>query len=198
MLSSLHNEVGLDASRYSEYRNQEKCLKSCWWLIFALVLPFGYNEKTKWRFAMKTFSLSSTPARPQRLWQVAGLNNADGVALLGQINEGLDGKVANRITDWARITQNDLRKMSGIPSTTFSRSVKARFNPEQSERLVRIIRVIDRAVDLFEGDREAAQKWLNEPNRALSWKVPADLMASETGAYEVIKLITRLEHGVYS
>ncbi len=37
---------------------------------------------------MKTFSLSSTPARPQRLWQVAGLNNADGVALLGQINEG--------------------------------------------------------------------------------------------------------------
>ena len=147
---------------------------------------------------MKTFSLSSTPARPQRLWQVAGLNNADGVALLGQINEGLDGKVANRITDWARITQNDLRKMSGIPSTTFSRSVKARFNQEQSERLVRIIRVIDRAVDLFEGDREAAQKWLNEPNRALSWKVPADLMASETGAYEVIKLITRLEHGVYS
>ncbi|HBX4251146.1 TPA: DUF2384 domain-containing protein, partial [Klebsiella pneumoniae] len=113
-------------------------------------------------------------------WQVAGLNNADGVALLGQINEGLDGKVVNRITDWARITQNDLRKMSGIPSTTFSRSVKARFNPEQSERLVRIIRVIDRAVDLFEGDREAAQKWLNEPNRALSWKVPADLMASET------------------
>lgn len=33
---------------------------------------------------MKTFSLSSTPARPQRLWQVAGLNNADGVALLAK------------------------------------------------------------------------------------------------------------------
>lgn len=146
---------------------------------------------------MKTFSLSSTPARPQRLWQVAGLNNADGVALLGQINEG-PTEGGEPITDWARITQNDLRKMSGIPSTTFSRSVKARFNPEQSERLVRIIRVIDRAVDLFEGDKEAAQKWLNEPNRALSWKVPAELMASETGAYEVIKLITRLEHGVYS
>jgi uncharacterized protein (DUF2384 family) len=39
---------------------------------------------------------------------------------------------------------------------------------------------------------------LNEPNRALSWKMPAELMASETGAYEVMKLITRLEHGVYS
>ncbi|EHU7138190.1 DUF2384 domain-containing protein [Salmonella enterica] len=147
---------------------------------------------------MKTFSLSATQARPPRLWQVAGLNNSDGVALLGQISEGLDGKVANLIVDWAKITQNDLRKMSGIPSTTFSRSVKARFSSEQSERLVRIIRVIDRAVELFEGNKEEAQKWLNEPNRALSWKVPVELMASETGAYEVIKLITRLEHGVYS
>ncbi|WP_312671566.1 antitoxin Xre/MbcA/ParS toxin-binding domain-containing protein [Pseudescherichia sp.] len=147
---------------------------------------------------MKTFSVSTTQTKPPRLWQVAGLNNADGVALLGQINEGLDGKVASLIVDWAKITQNDLRKMSGIPSTTFSRSLKARFSADQSERLVRIIRVLDRAVELFEGDKDEAQKWLNEPNRALGWKVPADLMASETGAYEVMKLITRLEHGVYS
>lgn len=147
---------------------------------------------------MKTFSVSTTQVRPPRLWQVAGLHNSDGVALLSQISEGLEGKVANVILDWAKITQNDLRKMSGIPSTTFSRSMKARFSSDQSERLVRIIRVIDRAVELFEGNKEEAQKWLNEPNRALSWKVPADLMASETGAYEVMKLITRLEHGVYS
>lgn len=147
---------------------------------------------------MKTFSFSATQNRPMRLWQVAGLNNADGVALIGQINEGLEGKVVNAIVDWTNITQNDLRKMSGIPSTTFNRSLKARFNADQSERLVRIIRVIDRAVALFEGDKDEAKKWLNAPNRALGWKVPAELMASETGAYEVMKLITRLEHGVYS
>lgn len=147
---------------------------------------------------MKTFNLSTTQARPPRLWQVAGLNTSDGVALVGQINEGLDGKVVTLIVDWAKMSQNDLRKMSGIPPTTFGRSLKARFSPDQSERLVRIIRVIDRAVEMFEGDKEEAQKWLKEPNRALGWKVPAELMASETGAYEVIKLITRLEHGVYS
>ncbi|HKS35336.1 MAG TPA: antitoxin Xre/MbcA/ParS toxin-binding domain-containing protein [Enterobacteriaceae bacterium] len=147
---------------------------------------------------MKTFSVSAAESRPLRLWQVAGLNNTDGIALLGQISEGLEGRVAGLITDWAKMTQTDLRKMSGIPSTTFNRSVKARFSADQSERLVRIIRVIDRAVELFEGDKAQAQKWLNEPNRALGWKVPADLMASETGAYEVMKLITRVEHGVYS
>ncbi|GKW15572.1 hypothetical protein BSK71_07395 [Pectobacterium actinidiae] len=147
---------------------------------------------------MKTFSLSTTQTRPPRLWQVAGLHHSDGVALLGQIREGLEGNVANLIADWAKITQSDLRKMSGIPSTTFSRSVKARFNADQSERLVRIIRVIDRAVELFEGDKDDAQKWLNEPNRALGGKIPTELMVSETGAYEVMKLLTRLEHGVYS
>ena len=67
---------------------------------------------------MKTFSLSSTPARPQRLWQVAGLNNADGVALLGQINEGLDGKVVNRITDWARITPVSYTHLT-LPTTPY-------------------------------------------------------------------------------
>ena len=147
---------------------------------------------------MKTFSFSATQNRPKRLWQIVGLNHADGVALLGQINEGLEGKVVSAIVDWTNMTQSDVRKMSGIPSTTFNRSLKARFSADQSERLVRIIRVIDRAVELFEGDKEAAQKWLNEPNRALGWKVPAELMASETGAYEIMKLITRLEHGVYS
>lgn len=147
---------------------------------------------------MKTFNFSTIQARPPRLWQVAGLNTSDGAALVGQINDGLDGRVATVIADWAKITQNDLRKMSGIPPTTYGRGLKARFSPAQSERLVRIIRVIDRAVDLFEGDKEEAQKWLKEPNRGLGWKVPAELMASETGAYEVMKLITRLEHGVYS
>lgn len=63
---------------------------------------------------------------------------------------------------------------------------------------MRIIHVIARAVELFEGDKAQAQKWLNEPNRALGWKVPADLMASETGAREVMKLIARMEHGICS
>ena len=145
-----------------------------------------------------SFSLSAGSVRPPRLGQAAGLNSAEGVALIGQINQGLYGGVADRIVEWAEIAQSDLRKMSGIPSTTFNRGVKARFSADQSERLVRIIRVIDRTVELFEGDKEAARKWLNEPSRALGGKVPAEFMTSETGAYEVIKLITRLEHGVYS
>ncbi|MFT8212072.1 MAG: antitoxin Xre/MbcA/ParS toxin-binding domain-containing protein [Symbiopectobacterium sp.] len=147
---------------------------------------------------MKTFELNTATQRPENLWSVAGFDSADGVALVGQIDKGLEGDIANRVAKWAHISQTDFRKMTGIPSTTFNRGLKARFTPDQSERIVRIIRIINRAVELFEGDRVAAQKWLHQPNRALEWKVLADLIASETGAYEVMNLITRIEHGVYS
>jgi hypothetical protein len=40
-------------SLHSELSQSGKMPSVCWWLIFALVLPFGYNVMTKWRFAMK-------------------------------------------------------------------------------------------------------------------------------------------------
>lgn len=146
---------------------------------------------------MKTFSLSTLQSRPTHLWQVAGLKKSTGPVLLEQISEGLDGKVAQLIIDWAEITQKDFCKISGISLRTL-RSLKSRFSAAQSERLVRVIRIIDRAVELFDGDKDGARNWLKTPNIALNWKKPTDLMASETGAYEILKLITRLENGVYS
>ncbi|HEY2454421.1 MAG TPA: antitoxin Xre/MbcA/ParS toxin-binding domain-containing protein [Scandinavium sp.] len=146
---------------------------------------------------MKTLNLTIQPRAP-RLWQVAGLTHSHGMAVFGQIREGLDGKVARLITDWAKITQRDLSEMSGISLMAFSRRAKTQFSAEQSEQLVRIIRVIDRTVELFEGDKEKALKWLNLPSKVLRGKAPKELLVSETGAYEVMKLIIRLEHGVYS
>ena len=147
---------------------------------------------------MKVYSPSVTNPPIAGLWHVVGLDTQDGIALMGKISHGLDGVVAQRISEWAQITPSELRKMSGIPNTTFNRSIKARFTADQSERLVRVIRVIERAVDLFEGDKKAAYQWMNEPNRALNWQKPADVVSSETGALEVMRLITRVEHGVYS
>ncbi|KAB7897541.1 DUF2384 domain-containing protein [Rouxiella sp. S1S-2] len=147
---------------------------------------------------MKTYTPPMSGKEVDSIWNNVGLSLSDGVLLVSKIDEGLEGAVATRIVKWAAISQAELRRMTGIPSTTFSRNIKTRFSPDQSERLVRFIRVMDKAVELFEGDKRAAQKWLNEPSRALAWKTPADLLASETGAYEVMKLITRIEHGIYS
>ncbi|QKJ86544.1 DUF2384 domain-containing protein [Paramixta manurensis] len=147
---------------------------------------------------MKVFTPSQTSPSRERLWQIAGLESAEGIAVVTQIDNGLSGHVASLVMEWADITQSEFKRITGIPNTTFSRSIKHGFTPEQSEKIVRFIRILDRAVELFEGDKAAARRWLNEPVRGLNWKTPAELVASEAGAYEVMKMITRLEHGVYS
>ncbi len=49
------------------------------------------------------------------------------------------------------------------------------------------------AVAMFEGDEEAAEKWLKQPLPALDGKSPDEAPSSD-----VIDLIGRLEHGVFS
>ncbi|MDN8558368.1 type II RES/Xre toxin-antitoxin system antitoxin [Citrobacter werkmanii] len=147
---------------------------------------------------MKIFSPEVSSTHPQDLWNVVGLGERGGVALIDKINQGLEGTVAKRISEWAQITRMELQKMSGIPGATFNRGIKTRFSAGQSERLVRMIGVIELTVRLFEGDKAAAQKWLHEANRALNWKTPASVLSSETGALEVMRLITRIEQGVVS
>ncbi|HIB3268375.1 TPA: antitoxin Xre/MbcA/ParS toxin-binding domain-containing protein [Citrobacter youngae] len=54
------------------------------------------------------------------------------------------------------------------------------------------------ATQLFEGNESAAIKWCHEPNRALQWKTPEEIMGNESGNQIVAALITRIEQGVYS
>ena len=58
--------------------------------------------------------------------------------------------------------------------------------------------VIAAAVELFEGDRKAATGWLNQPLRALGYKTPALYMDSPERIQEVLDIIGRLEHGVWT
>ncbi|CAD5758481.1 Uncharacterized conserved protein [Escherichia coli] len=48
---------------------------------------------------------------------------------------------------------------------------------------------IQKATELFEGNKSAALNWCNEPNRALQWKTPSEIMDSEEGALKVAMLI---------
>ena len=59
-------------------------------------------------------------------------------------------------------------------------------------------RVFGRALELFEGDSRAAERWLSSPKRALGGAVPSELAETEAGAREVEALIGRIEHGVFS
>jgi putative toxin-antitoxin system antitoxin component (TIGR02293 family) len=61
-----------------------------------------------------------------------------------------------------------------------------------------ITRVLRKAVELFEGDRAGAMKWLQMPQPALEGLKPLDVAKLAGGAGQVEDLIGRLEHGVFT
>lgn len=83
------------------------------------------------------------------------------------------------------------------PSTLSRRRARGRFDPLESERLVRLAQLVARAVEVMEGV-EDARTWLTSPARALGGKAPLDYASVEPGAREVERLLVRLEHGVFS
>lgn len=52
------------------------------------------------------------------------------------------------------------------------------------------------ATELFEGDRTAAERWLHKEAVGLGGRRPIDVM--ETDPQQVLDLIGRLEHGVFT
>ena len=58
--------------------------------------------------------------------------------------------------------------------------------------------ICEAAIDLFDGDRDAAKRWLTSPAKGLGNARPVDFAQSESGAREVSDLIGRLNHGVFS
>ncbi|MEI7268840.1 MbcA/ParS/Xre antitoxin family protein [Pectobacterium versatile] len=92
-----------------------------------------------------------------------------------------------------------LKNMTPVQRKTYEMAqLKKSFVDAVGSDALRVPVVSERAIELFEGDADMAEKWLSEPNRALEWKSPAEMLSSQSGIDEVLRLITQLQHGVYS
>jgi putative toxin-antitoxin system antitoxin component (TIGR02293 family) len=69
---------------------------------------------------------------------------------------------------------------------------------KSSDHRLRASRVFAKALELFDGDRDAASEWMISPLPALGGETPIDTARTEFGALQVENLVGRLEHGVYS
>jgi putative toxin-antitoxin system antitoxin component (TIGR02293 family) len=98
------------------------------------------------------------------------------------------GLSIDTLLDWLQISARTLAR----------RKQQGRFAPEESDRLLRASRVFGRALELFEGDRDAASEWMSNPQPALGGETPIDIARTELGSREVENLVGRVEHGVYS
>ncbi|SCZ66496.1 type II RES/Xre toxin-antitoxin system antitoxin [Thiohalomonas denitrificans] len=89
-------------------------------------------------------------------------------------------------------------ELMGISVRTYQRRQKEQKHLDsiESDRLYRIAKVETRAAEVFD-DEDVAIDWLKSPNRALG-ATPISLLDTEAGQEMVERVLTRIEHGVYS
>jgi putative toxin-antitoxin system antitoxin component (TIGR02293 family) len=78
--------------------------------------------------------------------------------------------------------------------TAQRRKEQGALTAEESDRLARVARVTQRAVDAF-GDEDQAREWLQRANRALRGALPLELLGTDAGAELVSDELGRIEYG---
>lgn len=143
--------------------------------------------------------MAEGPPGPHYYALLIGVQTFDWAQLMSAVRRGLRYDAVERLRDNVSISQEALLGWLQIaPRTLTRRKQQGRFAPDESDRLLRAARVFGRALELFDGDRDAAVDWLFKRQPALGGGLPAEIARTELGAREVENLIGRLEHGVFS
>lgn len=130
-----------------------------------------------------------------RVLAVTPVSPLDWVSL---IRRGIPSSAVDSLTKFTAISQAELSAALGISERTLARRKReGKMNSEESAKLVRLARVIERAEKVFD-DFEAAIDWLKSANASLAGATPLSLLDTDIGAESVIDTLGRIEHGVFA
>lgn len=141
-------------------------------------------------------------------------NPADVLGILGQtsrknepperralelVRDGLPASVLTRLANHFDVRLADIQHLVGLSKATGTRTrgKAAPLKALASDRAYRLASVLALARGVF-GDDENAREWFKEPIPALRGQRPLDLLDTEVGTQEVIRVLGRIQHGVYS
>jgi putative toxin-antitoxin system antitoxin component (TIGR02293 family) len=88
-------------------------------------------------------------------------------------------------------------KLAISRSTLQRRKAAGRLSPDESDKVMRLSRLLEHAKKVF-GDVDKARAWLKHPQYGLGGAVPLDYAETEVGAREVDNLLGRIEYSVYT
>lgn len=115
-----------------------------------------------------------------------------------KIISGLPVRACKRILELINIDKRTFSKISGIAPATLARrtSTRQQLKVDESDKVYRLLKITAAAVELFEGDREAALEWIRKPNPGLNNHPPMEMIRTTPGFEMAISFIKRLDHGV--
>ncbi|CAD5255557.1 Antitoxin [Alteromonas sp. 38] len=121
-----------------------------------------------------------------------------GSRLQEAIARGLPYSIYLRVASYAEITNAEFVGVLGISVSTLSRRANTgRLSVGESEKVVRLIQMINAGIILFDGNKDKALSWLKSPSRGLNGIQPITMISTYAGSNEVLELIGRLENGVF-
>lgn len=112
------------------------------------------------------------------------------------IRKGLSAEAFGWLKDELGLTAEELADIVHISRRTVSRRKnEGRLKPNESERVLRLIRIYQRAGQVL-GNRREARMWMKEENYALGDTAPLNFADTEPGARRVERLLGQIERGV--
>lgn len=118
-----------------------------------------------------------------------------GLDLVREIRNGLPAVSIENFVRAGKLTHVEVDRIVLPRKTLAHRKEIGKLTADQSDRLMRVARVIAFAEDTF-GDEGKARIWLRRPTSALANFAPLDLLDTEEGAREVETVLARIAHGI--
>lgn len=115
-----------------------------------------------------------------------------------KVRKGLPVEEFDRLLALLKCSSEDLSLWLGLSKATLHRRRQAgRLTKEESDRIMRYVRLFGTAVEVLESE-EGARRWLHNEQRGLGFHRPLEYADTEAGAREVENLLGRIDHGVLS
>ena len=111
------------------------------------------------------------------------------------IRRGMPVDAVQVVLDSGRLTLGELDQIVLPRKTLAHRRKLGTLTSEQSDRLMRVLRLLAAAEETF-GSQEKATTWLRRPTAALAGERPLDLLDTDEGARAVETLLGRISHGI--
>lgn len=147
----------------------------------------------------KRFVPTRTP-EPVPGARILGLRVENEFQIARRINAGFPTSTIGRLARELDVSDKQVLRVTNIPESTFHAHKRDRkpLSAEASSRVYRIAKATEAAEAYFEGDKDAARRWLAHPKVALGGAAPIEFARTPEGSDYVIKLLSRMEHGVIS
>lgn len=118
--------------------------------------------------------------------------------MIDMIHDGLPIDAFYRLRQKLDLSEKEFCEVINMSKRTLTRrKQEGRLAFAESERVLRLARLLDKAVEAFGDNEGLAARWFKSPARGLGGKSPLEFAQTEIGSQEVYALLVRIEHGVF-